>query len=72
MPIYEFDCEDCGDNFESLVFSYSKINGVTCPECKGSNIHKRVSTFAVKGDQGSGSSAAFSAGSSAACSTGGT
>lgn len=70
MPIYEFDCHDCGDQFESLVLSFSKIDGVTCPDCQSSNVQKKISTFAVKGDSGSNYSS-FSS-SAAACSTGGT
>ena len=69
MPIYEFDCQDCGDSFESLVMSFTKIDGVTCPECKSANIQKKISTFAVKGDLGSSSSFSTSA---AACAPGGT
>lgn len=71
MPIYEFDCHDCGDHFESLVFSFSKIEGVTCPECESSNIKKKVSTFAVKGEA-SNSSASFNTANAASCSTGST
>ena len=69
MPIYEFDCQDCGDSFESLVLSFSRIDGVTCPECKSENVHKKISTFAVKGD--SGSSPSFST-NAASCAPGGT
>jgi len=69
MPIYEFDCQDCGDSFESLVMSFTKIDGVTCPECKSKNVHKKISTFAVKGD--TGGSASFST-SAASCAPGGT
>lgn len=69
MPIYEFDCQDCGDSFESLVMSFSRIDGVTCPECKGENVQKKISTFAVKGDFGSSPSFSTSA---ASCAPGGT
>ncbi len=70
MPIYEFDCHDCGDNFESLVMSFTKIGGVTCPKCESENIQKKISTFAVKGNS-TGSSTAFNT-SAAACAPGGT
>jgi putative FmdB family regulatory protein len=69
MPIYEFDCNDCGDSFESLVMSFTKISGVTCPECESENIQKKISTFAVKGEtSGSGSFGS----TAAACAPGGT
>lgn len=71
MPIYEFDCHNCGDQFEALVFSISKVQNVTCPQCESSNVKKKVSTFAVKGSAGSSNSAS-SFSSAASCSTGST
>ncbi len=68
MPIYEFDCQDCGDSFESLVFSFTKTDGVNCPECESENIKKKISTFAVKS---STSSTTFNT-SAASCAPGGT
>ncbi len=70
MPIYEFACQDCGDSFESLVMSFTKIDGVICPECASKNIQKKISTFAVKGDN-TGSSASFNT-SAASCAPGST
>ncbi|MBN1665969.1 MAG: zinc ribbon domain-containing protein [Anaerolineales bacterium] len=69
MPIYEFDCHDCGDSFESLVISFSAIDRVTCPACESKNIKKKLSTFAVKGNQGGSNS--FAASSAPSCSPGG-
>lgn len=68
MPIYEFDCHECGKPFESLVMGFSTDN-VRCPECNSQDVKKKISSFAVKG--GSNSSGAFST-SAAACSTGST
>jgi putative FmdB family regulatory protein len=48
MPIYEFDCQDCGKPFETLVIGFS-TDGVRCPECQGKNVKKKISSFAVKG-----------------------
>jgi putative FmdB family regulatory protein len=31
MPVYEFQCEDCGERFEELVSS--KATAVACPAC---------------------------------------
>jgi putative FmdB family regulatory protein len=44
MPIYEYDCRDCGRHFEALVRGQ---DGVRCPACEGSNLEKALSTFAV-------------------------
>lgn len=68
MPIYEFQCDNCGQPFEELVFSSSAIDQVSCPECGSKEIHKLISTFASKVSGGSSSS--FSTSSAASCSTG--
>jgi putative FmdB family regulatory protein len=69
MPIYEFVCTECNKSFEDLVFSLSKIDEVVCPACGGSQVKKKMSTFASKPASGGG---AFSLGASSApsCSTG--
>ena len=68
MPIFEFVCTDCGKPFEERVRNAGAIDGVTCPSCRSTNIHKKISTFASKVSGGS----AFSFGSTASsgCSTG--
>ena len=40
MPIYEFDCAQCGERFEELVPA-----GATapCPQCKSSTVERRFS-----------------------------
>lgn len=68
MPIYEFDCTDCGEGFEKLV-RMSAIDDVTCPNCGGKKVKKKLSIFASS--SGSSSSSASSSSSSASCSTGG-
>lgn len=54
MPIYEFHCEDCGKDFESLVMIASAIDSVTCKHCKSSNIKKMVSTVSSPPTKGAG------------------
>jgi putative FmdB family regulatory protein len=46
MPIYEFNCAGCGENFEELVFGQSST--IICPKCKGSEVKKLMSAFAFK------------------------
>ncbi len=48
MPIYEFDCQNCGEPFEELVFSAASINEVTCPSCGSPKIRKKLSAFTSK------------------------
>lgn len=68
MPIYEFDCHECGKPFETLVLGFSTEN-VRCPECDSKDIKKKISAFAVKG--GSIGSISFNS-SAASCTTGST
>lgn len=46
MPIYEFVCNDCENQFETIVFS--KSEKVTCPKCKSEKIQKKMSCCAFK------------------------
>ena len=68
MPIYEFQCTDCGQPFEELVRSAEAVADVECPSCGSQHVRKKVSIFASK--TSGGGSASYSTGSS--CSTGGT
>ncbi len=43
MPIYEFHCEDCDKNFESLVMIASALDSITCKHCNSTNIKKIIS-----------------------------
>ena len=65
MPIYEFDCQQCGEPFEELVLSTSTLAQVTCPGCGSLKIKKKVSTFSAK-VSGGASSARTSSGASCA------
>ena len=49
MPIYEFQCGECGHPFEELLLSASNIDEVRCPNCKGSLVHKKISLFGMVG-----------------------
>jgi putative FmdB family regulatory protein len=69
MPLYEFQCADCQDDFEELVRSSSAIGEVKCPQCGSAHVLRKISVFASK-SSGGGSFAAASAASS--CAPGGT
>ncbi len=51
MPIYEYCCEACGNNFESLVFG---DECPTCPNCESPKVCKQMSAcgFVSKGSGG--------------------
>ena len=44
MPIYEYQCQECGEEFEKLIRSPEKIE---CPEC-GGDVKKLLSRFGFK------------------------
>jgi len=46
MPIYEYDCEACGDRFDKLVFSPARDQRVQCPHCGSEQVTKRFSLIA--------------------------
>ncbi len=49
MPIYEFDCEDCGNRFEELVADDAP--GPGCPECGSARTRRRMSAISPPGRQ---------------------
>jgi putative FmdB family regulatory protein len=57
MPLYEYNCRDCGDDFEKIV-SFSQADQLPeCPVCGQSNTQKKISAGAFIGaTSGSGSS----------------
>jgi putative FmdB family regulatory protein len=44
MPIYEYACQGCGREFEALVRSGTVPE---CPQCRSSQLTKRLSVFAT-------------------------
>lgn len=49
MPIYEYQCEDCGAEFELLVRSDTRLE---CPTCESTNLEKQLSVFATEKSSG--------------------
>ena len=51
MPIYEYHCEDCGKEFESLIFGSETPE---CSSCQSKNVHRLMSAcgFVSKGSGG--------------------
>ena len=52
MPMYEFKCRKCGDNFEELAtMAEVEAGEVVCPECGSKQVDRQMSTFASGGDK---------------------
>lgn len=64
MPLFEYRCKDCGERFETLVFSSSGDEGVECPKCHGTQTEKQISMFASSGARDAGGASASSCSSS--------
>jgi putative FmdB family regulatory protein len=46
MPIYEYRCNGCGEDFEILVLGSREI---CCPKCSSKELKKKLSAFGMSG-----------------------
>ncbi len=63
MPIYEFECRSCGEEFEKLVRFSDNAQGIECPHCQSRDTQKRLSMVASTHLNGGMSSSTASFGS---------
>jgi len=47
MPLFEYRCQECGEQFETVVFDRNRA--VTCKKCHSPRVQKLISVFAVAG-----------------------
>ncbi|MBW1894502.1 MAG: zinc ribbon domain-containing protein [Deltaproteobacteria bacterium] len=66
MPIYEYHCEKCGENFEYLVFGSEKPEA--CTSCGNKKINRLMSACAFKSKGSSGETVSSSSSSCNGCS----
>ena len=62
MPIYEYRCQQCGHEFESLVIGSETP---CCPECDGKKVGKLMSACGFVSKDAGGQTVSASASSSA-------
>ncbi len=44
MPVYEYECENCGHAFQLITMSPGeRPDEITCPECDSSDVHQLFS-----------------------------
>ncbi|NLT19962.1 MAG: zinc ribbon domain-containing protein [Syntrophomonadaceae bacterium] len=48
MPIFEFECKDCGQKFDLMISNADK-DKVKCPQCGTGNIKQLISLFNSSG-----------------------
>jgi putative FmdB family regulatory protein len=54
MPLYEYRCRDCGNQFEILQRLGEGGAGLSCTRCGAAALDKQFSTFATGGGSSSG------------------
>ena len=61
MPLFEFQCPECGAEFEKIVPTHK--TAVACKSCRSPHVEKKLSVFAV----GGGGAEPFDQGGCGAC-----
>ncbi len=64
MPIFEYVCKSCGNEFEAIVRGSDATH---CPKCKGAKLEQKLSVFAVASSGASFDSMPASGGGGCAC-----
>lgn len=65
MPIYEYQCEDCGTRHEKIVMARGQA--IECPKCASKKQTVQLSVFSAAGKSSGGSGGALGGGGSCGC-----
>ncbi len=52
MPLYEYVCTDCGEEFDALRPMRDADAPIACPRCQARNARRKISLFAAVGSEG--------------------
>jgi putative FmdB family regulatory protein len=69
MPIYEYRCRKCGEDFEFLVRMSDKQKTIACPKCRSTRTQRLMSAFAGKIGNTAGAGASCGSCAATSCST---
>lgn len=47
MPLYEFHCDGCDEEFEEILAQRDALDDVTCPACGSQDVRKLLSGFTM-------------------------
>ena len=47
MPIYEYHCATCDEEFEVLMVNAETSEGIACPACSEKDVVKKFSAFST-------------------------
>lgn len=47
MPVYEYRCDRCAEQFEELLRTADET-GISCPRCGSTELTRRFSSFATE------------------------
>ncbi|NLJ28450.1 FmdB family zinc ribbon protein [Desulforhabdus amnigena] len=63
MPIYEYRCKSCQNDFEILIISSDDQQNATCPKCKSREVERILSCFCKSSAITDGAGSSCNAGS---------
>ena len=52
MPIYEYQCLSCENEFQALVLKKEEEKDLLCPQCNGKQIKRLISSVAYHSSEG--------------------
>ncbi len=71
MPLYEYRCEECGEQFELRRSMQASDDPAACPQCAGEHTKRQISLFISVNKGSQAASSGGGCGCGGACSCGG-